>query len=68
MTDAQIANMIANGRGKMPAFESTLSQNQIRAIVLHVRGGFSGLPRPQLWRLTPPRAVTKYNMKSWRKS
>jgi cytochrome c6 len=37
MTDAQIADQIANGKNNMPPFKSTLSKDQIQSLVLYVR-------------------------------
>lgn len=37
MTDAQLRAMIAHGKGKMPAFQSSLKPEQIDAVVAYVR-------------------------------
>jgi cytochrome c6 len=37
MTDAQIVEQISNGKGNMPPFKSTLSKDQINALVKQVR-------------------------------
>ena len=37
MTDAQIADQIANGKNNMPPFKSTLTKDQIQSLVLYVR-------------------------------
>jgi mono/diheme cytochrome c family protein len=36
-TDAQLASVIAQGRGNMPAFGSSLSKDQIDALVKYIR-------------------------------
>jgi len=40
MTDAQIADQIANGKNNMPPFKSTLSKDQITSLVAYVRATF----------------------------
>jgi cytochrome c6 len=37
MTDAQIADQIANGKNNMPPFKSTLTKDQIQSLVAYVR-------------------------------
>lgn len=37
MTDAQLADLIAKGKGKMPAYEKKLSHEQIESVVGHLR-------------------------------
>jgi mono/diheme cytochrome c family protein len=37
-TDAQLVDAIANGRGRMPGFESTISAEQMQQIVTYIRG------------------------------
>ena len=34
--DAQLADVIANGKGPMPGFKSSLSKDEIDALVKHV--------------------------------
>ena len=36
-TDAELANIIANGKGKMPAKKGTLSAEEIKQLVAHIR-------------------------------
>src|ERR1700739_4004055 len=36
-SDAQLANVVAEGRGNMPAFRTRLSKNQIDALVRYIR-------------------------------
>jgi mono/diheme cytochrome c family protein len=36
-TDTELATLIANGKGKMPAFKSSLSEDQIKSVVAHIR-------------------------------
>ncbi|HEX8844658.1 MAG TPA: c-type cytochrome [Pyrinomonadaceae bacterium] len=38
ITDERIFNSIANGRGKMPAYANKLTQAEIEALVVYVRG------------------------------
>ncbi len=38
VSDEQLYNSIMNGRGKMPAFSKKLSESQVDALVLYVRG------------------------------
>jgi mono/diheme cytochrome c family protein len=35
-SDAQLAEIIANGKGAMPGFKSSLSKDEIDALVKHV--------------------------------
>jgi cytochrome c6 len=37
LPDAQLAQVIANGKGGMPSFKSSLSEDQIHALVTHIR-------------------------------
>jgi mono/diheme cytochrome c family protein len=37
MTDAQIADQIANGKNNMPPFKNTLTKDQIESLVAYVR-------------------------------
>jgi cytochrome c6 len=37
VSDERLFNSIHNGRGKMPAFRKSLSENEIDALVAHVR-------------------------------
>lgn len=37
-SDAQLAAMIAKGKGKMPSFEKRLSKEEISQLVTHIRG------------------------------
>jgi cytochrome c6 len=37
MTDAQIADQIANGKNNMPPFKNTLTKDQIQSLVAYVR-------------------------------
>jgi mono/diheme cytochrome c family protein len=36
-TDAELAQIISDGNGGMPAFKSSLSEDQIRGLVTHIR-------------------------------
>jgi cytochrome c oxidase cbb3-type subunit 3 len=36
-TNAELATLIANGKGKMPAFKSSLSEDQIKSVVAYIR-------------------------------
>jgi len=36
-SDAELSQMIAQGKGKMPAFSKTLSADQIKLLVVHIR-------------------------------
>ena len=36
-TDAQIAEVVAKGKGKMPGYEKRLSHEQIQSVVSYVR-------------------------------
>jgi len=36
-SDAELPQMIAQGKGKMPAFSKTLSADQIKLLVAHIR-------------------------------
>lgn len=36
-TDAQLAEVIKNGKGAMPAWKAQLSDEQVNALVAHVR-------------------------------
>jgi len=36
-TDAELAQIISNGKGGMPAFKSSLSDDQMHALVTYVR-------------------------------
>jgi mono/diheme cytochrome c family protein len=38
MSDADLAGVIAKGKGKMPAYGGKLSQDQIQALVAYIRG------------------------------
>jgi cytochrome c553 len=38
MTDAQLADVIAKGKNKMPAYGKNFSQEQIKQLVAHIRG------------------------------
>lgn len=38
MTDAQMAGIISKGKNKMPGFGKTLSEEQIKQLVAHIRG------------------------------
>ena len=35
--DAELAQVISNGKGGMPSFKGSLSEDQIRALVTHIR-------------------------------
>jgi cytochrome c6 len=37
LTDAQLAQVIADGKGGMPPFKSSLSEDEIHALVAHLR-------------------------------
>jgi mono/diheme cytochrome c family protein len=37
MTDAQLEELIAKGKGRMPAFENSLSKQDIQTVVAHIR-------------------------------
>ena len=37
VSDERIFNSISNGRGKMPGFKKSLSENEIEALVVYVR-------------------------------
>jgi cytochrome c6 len=37
LPDAELAQVIANGKGGMPSFKNSLSEEQIHALVLHIR-------------------------------
>ncbi|HVS21901.1 MAG TPA: cytochrome c [Pyrinomonadaceae bacterium] len=37
MSDERLFNSISNGKGKMPSFKKTLSEDQINALVTYVR-------------------------------
>jgi cytochrome c6 len=37
LPDAELAQTIANGKGGMPPFKSTLNEDQIHALVAHIR-------------------------------
>jgi len=37
LPDAELAQVIANGKGGMPSFKSSLSEQQIHAMVAHIR-------------------------------
>jgi len=37
MPDAQLAQIISEGKGGMPPFESSLSEDQIHSLVAHIR-------------------------------
>lgn len=36
-SDADLSNLVAQGKGKMPAFGKTLSDGQIKLLVAHIR-------------------------------
>src|ERR1700757_1097256 len=36
-TDAELAQVISNGKGGMPPFKGSLSEDQIQALVAHIR-------------------------------
>jgi mono/diheme cytochrome c family protein len=36
LPDAQLAEVIANGKGGMPSFKNSLSQDQIHTLVAHI--------------------------------
>ncbi len=38
MTDVQLSEIIARGRGRMPAFENSLGRDRIHAVVAYLRG------------------------------
>jgi len=35
--DAELAQVIANGKGGMPSFKNSLSKDQIHSLVTHIR-------------------------------
>jgi mono/diheme cytochrome c family protein len=37
LPDAQLAQIISNGKGGMPSFKNSLSKDQIRSLVAHIR-------------------------------
>ena len=37
LTDAQLIQITADGKGKMPAYSSKLSADEIKAVVAHIR-------------------------------
>ena len=37
LPDAELAQVIANGKGGMPSFKNSLSEQQIHALVAHIR-------------------------------
>jgi mono/diheme cytochrome c family protein len=37
LSDAELAQIISNGKGGMPAFKDSLSEDQIHSLVAHVR-------------------------------
>jgi hypothetical protein len=37
LSDAELAQVIATGKGGMPSFKTSLSQQQIHALVAHIR-------------------------------
>jgi mono/diheme cytochrome c family protein len=37
LPDAELAQVIANGKGGMPSFKNSLSEDQIHALVAHIR-------------------------------
>jgi mono/diheme cytochrome c family protein len=37
LPDSELAQIIANGKGGMPPFKSTLNDDQIHALVAHIR-------------------------------
>jgi cytochrome c6 len=37
LPDAELAQVIANGKGGMPSFKNSLSEEQIHALVVHIR-------------------------------
>jgi cytochrome c6 len=37
LTDAQLAQTISDGKGGMPPFKSSLSEDQIHSLVVHIR-------------------------------
>jgi len=37
LSDAQLAQIISNGKGGMPSFKNSLSEEQIHALVAHIR-------------------------------
>ena len=38
LSDAELSGVVSRGKGDMPAFGKKLSRDQIRQVVLHVRG------------------------------
>ena len=37
LSDAELAQIISNGKGGMPSFKSSLSEDQIHSLVAHIR-------------------------------
>jgi mono/diheme cytochrome c family protein len=37
LPNAELAQVISNGKGGMPSFKSSLSEDQIQALVTHIR-------------------------------
>ncbi len=37
LPDAELAKVISNGKGGMPSFKNSLSEEQIHALVAHIR-------------------------------
>jgi mono/diheme cytochrome c family protein len=37
LTDAQLAQIISDGKGGMPPFKNSLSEDQIHSLVAHIR-------------------------------
>jgi cytochrome c5 len=37
MTDAQLTEIVAKGKNKMPAYDGKLTADQIKALVAHMR-------------------------------
>jgi mono/diheme cytochrome c family protein len=37
LSDAQLAEIIANGKGGMPSFKNSLNEDQIHTLVAHIR-------------------------------
>ncbi len=37
LPDAELAQVISNGKGGMPSFKSSLSEDQIHSLVAHIR-------------------------------
>lgn len=44
MTDAELARQVRNGKGNMPAFKGKLSDDEIAAVIAHVRSLASAKP------------------------